>query len=65
MSKTVTGGTNAETSNDVSPEEYLTDIQTLGNSKNVPSEEKILVSESELETIVQKMVNKILKDEQS
>ena len=43
-------------------EKTITRETNTETSNDVPPEEKILVSESELETIVQRMVNNILKD---
>jgi Predicted transcriptional regulators containing the CopG/Arc/MetJ DNA-binding domain len=42
-------------------EKTITRESNTGTSNDVPPEEKILVSESELETLVQRMVNNILK----
>jgi Predicted transcriptional regulators containing the CopG/Arc/MetJ DNA-binding domain len=46
-------------------EKTITRETNIGTSLEVPPEEKILVSESELETIVQRMVDKALKDKES
>lgn len=43
----------------------IVDVLTTTNSEENLLEEKLLISESELETIVQKMVNKILKDKRN